>query len=330
MSEATTSIKPITRTIRYYAAGGTGINLLRSHRESAVLSQEIGVAEELFSFIDTSFANLHNVERNETFTLKGVDGSGSDRPKNAAAIKKALPEIMLANPAADMNVVIFSSAGGTGSVAGPIILEELLRQGKSLVAIVIGSHTTVKRTTNTIGTLTGLEKTSEAVGRPIVMYYYENDLTKSDADNNIKPSFVLGSLGTLCSGHNKAMDSSDIANALDYNNVTHHEPGLAMLNVVTKTEDVKGSVISYLALLKDEEQIPPHFEADYDKTGYMPADVRTQNNFYYTVSTEPLSELFDALVKKREKIAAQKQVGKVATKLGGASTYVDETGLVFD
>lgn len=330
MNEAVTSIKPITRSIRYYACGGTGINLLRSHREAVVLKDELGVADELFSFIDTSFANLHNVEREETFTLKGVDGSGSDRPKNAAAIKKALPEIMLANPAGDMNVVIFSSAGGTGSVAGPIILEELLRQDKSVLAIVIGSHTTVKRTTNTIGTLTGLEKTSEAVGRPIVMFYYENDLTKSDADNNIKPNFVLGSLGTLCSGQNKAMDSSDIANALDYHNVTHHEPGLAMLNVVTKADDVKGPVISYLALLKDEEQIPPRFEADYDKTGYLPAGVRTENNFYYVVSTDPLSELFDGLVKKREKIATQKQIGKVATKLGTRDTQVDGTGLVFD
>ena len=330
MNEVVTSIKPVTRAIRYYACGGTGINLLRSHREAVVLTREMSVAEEHFSFIDTSFANLHNAERSETFTLKGVDGSGSDRKKNAEAIAAVLPEIMLAHEPSDMNVVIFSSSGGTGSVAGPIILEELLQKGKSVLAIIIGSHTTVKRTTNTIGTLTGLELAAEEIGRPIVMFYYENDLDKSDADNNIKPSFVLGSLGTLCSGMNKSMDSSDIANALDYNNVTHHAPGLAMLNVVTKAEEVTAPVISYLALLKNEEQVPPRFTADYDKTGYMPEGTQTQNNFYYTVSTEPLSVLFDELKKKRDTIATQKQIHKTTTKLSTSETKRGSGRLVFD
>lgn len=326
----TTSIKAITRSIRYYACGGTGINLLRSHREAAVLQNELSVAHEHFSFIDTSLANLENVDTRETFTLKGVDGSGGDRRKNAEAMQKLLPQIMLDHEPTDMNVVIFSSAGGTGSVAGPLLLEELLSQGKSVIAIIIGAHTTLKRTTNTIGTLTGLEQAAERQGRPIVMYYYENDLSKSDADNNLKPSFVLGSLGTLCSGRNKSLDSSDINNALDYPVVTHHAPGLAMLNVHTKGEDVGEGVISYIALLKDEEQVPARITADYDKTGYLPQGTNTQNNYYYTVAVAPLSDLFDELNKKKANIAIQRKNGQSATRLSDGNTKTHTTGLVFD
>lgn len=337
MNEVITSgpevIKPKTRSIRYFACGGTGINILRSHREDLILAADGKKnAQEHFSYIDTSFANLHNVSVSDTFTLKGLDGSGSNRPKNAEAIMGVVPQILLAHEPADMNVVLFSASGGSGSVAGPLILEELLRQGKTAVAIVIGSHETLKRTTNVIGTLTGLEQAVDRLGRPIVMYYTENDLTKSVVDNNLLPKFVLSSLGMLGSGRNHALDSADIQNAFDYHLVSHNTPGLAMLDVFTKVEDIKKASarpIAYIALLAGEDQVAPQIEADYDKTGYLPSDAGSKNNFYYTVSVDHLSTLFDRLNGLKQTVALQKQTVQSTTKLSDTSTKTHATGLVF-
>lgn len=323
-----TVIKAITRSIRFYACGGTGINLLRSYRESLTLTQDPSAAEEFFSYIDTSIANLVGVALNDTFTLKGVDGSGSDRPKNAAKIMEALPDILVKHPSKDMNIVLFSSAGGTGSVAGPLMVEELLRQGKMVIAIIVGSHETTKRTTNTIGTLQGLELAVERVGRPIVMYYHENDLGKSIADNNLKPKFVMTALTLLGSGRNTALDSSDIQNMFDYHTVTQHTPGLAMLDVLTKVEEVTGKPISYNALLRDETQLPPAIKADYDKTGYLPADSQSKNNFYFTVGVDHLSSVFDNLNKVKDDVGMQKKVIQTTTKLA-SGVQASATGLVF-
>lgn len=322
-------VRPVTRTIRYYGCGGTGINLLRSHYENKRLQSDVTAKEE-FTFIDTSLANLHNVEISETFTLKGLDGAGGDRRKNVEAILAVLPKILVEHAPADLNIVIFSTAGGTGSTSGPLLIEELLRQGKAVLAIGIGSHTSIKRTTNTIETLTGLEGAVDRTGRPIVMFYHENDLTKSDIDNNLKANFVLNSIGLVASGLNKSLDSSDFNNALDYHRVTHNRPGLAMFDVATKIDDIKSPVISCIALLKDEKQVPPAIDADYDKAGYLPAGHGSENNFYYTVSTEPLSELFEVLKKKKATILMQKKTSQETTRLSDDSSKTHASGLVFD
>ena len=99
------------REIVYYACGGTGINLTRRYRENAQLESGIS-AKERFAYVDTSIANLHNVQADEVFKLEGVDGSGKDRSRNAAAVKQNLPSIMLQHQPGDMNVVIFSAGGG--------------------------------------------------------------------------------------------------------------------------------------------------------------------------------------------------------------------------
>jgi hypothetical protein len=340
MSEAlaTTAIEEVIkqrpRTIRYYACGGTGINLLRSHREDFVLGQgDLLAGQEFFSYIDTSFANLHNVPVSSTFTLKGVDGSGSDRPRNAAAIKKLLPDILLAHEPKDLNVFLFAASGGSGSVAGPLLLEELLSQGKMCVSIVIGSHETLKRTTNVISTLKGLEQAVNRLERPIVMFYHENDQEKSLIANNLTPKFVLGSMALLGSGRNKGLDSADVGNLFDFHNVTHNAPGLAMLDVFNRAEDIKKTgdrAIAYIALMRDEDSVIPRIDADYDKAGFLPSEVETKNDYFFTVSVGNMTEMFDRLNGLKDKVALKKKTQQATTKLSDSKTAVDETGLVFE
>jgi hypothetical protein len=137
----------------------------------------------------------------------------------------------------------------------------------------------------------------------------------------------------LGSGRNKALDSADIQNMFDYHLVSHNKPGLAMLDVFTKPEDLAKAAarpIAYISLLTGEDQVGPQVDADYDKTGYLPGDTGSKNNFFYTVSVDHLSSLFERLNKLKANIALQKQSQQATTQLSDAKTVTHATGLVFE
>lgn len=325
-----------TRTLRFYAAGGTAINLLRAYIENRPQDLTL-LADEKYSYIDTSIANLTNVKAEDVYRLQGVDGSGKDRPKNAAAIVDALPDILLNHPAADFNIVIFSAAGGTGSVAGPLMLENLLKEGKNACAIVVGSHDSLKATTNTIGTLQGLEGAVGRLERPVVMHYKENDLDQPHSTNNTSLLGVMQTLSMLVSGKNAHLDSADVNNLFNYHTVTHHQPALAMLDVYGEAAPLLEASkakrpIALAALLRTSEEVVPRINPDYDTVGYLPEGVKPapEHSFYYVVSTTALDGVFTELNSKRDLAEKQKQVTSKPTSLLGKGVEADKkSGLVF-
>jgi hypothetical protein len=320
------------RTIRFYACGGTAINQLRAYRDNHPGEPRLH-GDEKYSYIDTSFANLDGALMSETFTLKEADGSGSDRKKNAARIVGVLPEIMLAHQPADFNVVIFSLSGGTGSVAGPIILKELLAKGHKAVGVTSAAFTSGKKSSNAIDTLTGLELAVASVGRPVVLSYTPNDPNKTDSDNNIKPLFVLQTLAKLASGKNGHLDSSDVANLFDFHTVTNYKPSLALLDVYAGEEQLKSDVtnaIGIAGLLKDRTSVMPAINAAYDTVGYLPEDNREfANSFYFVVSIEKLNGVVKDMSERKAQAELKERVTNTVSTLATAGVVVDEaTGLV--
>lgn len=332
-------IEAQVRNVRFYGCGGTGINILRRYREGKSLEGEAIRANELFSYIDTGIANLHNIVASEAYVVTSSnpdheDGAGKDRRAWAADIKAALPQIMLAHTPGDLNVVIFGTAGGTGSVAGPLLLEALLAEGYNAVGIAIGNHDSLKATTNTISTLQGLETAVQRLGRPVVIHYKENDPMVTHSQNDIVPQFVMAALSVLSSGRNAHLDRSDVRNFFDYNKVTHHAPALAMLDVYVREDDLTASIehaITYAALLKSEADLAPRIPNDYDTVGYLPLTPQPQlNSYYFAVTTNRLAEIFRVLIDKRQAADKQKQVGQKSTSLLGGATSANDLGLVLD
>lgn len=324
-------LSPKVRSVRFYSAGGTGINLLRRYRENQPLERREIYADERYSYIDTSMANLRNVSLENVFILEGVDGSGSDRRRNAEAIQKAVPSILIAHPPADMNVVIFSASGGTGSVAGPLLLEAILAEGKSAVCLVIGTHESTRQTDNVINTLQGMELAVNRLNRPIIMHYAENDPLKTFGENDIRPQFVMGALSVLCSGRNGHIDSADVANLFDFHRVTHRTPSLAIIDVFAREEDLKdrSQALGYISLLKTEDEVAPRIAVEYSKTGYLPTTTEPRNSFYYLVCTERLNKVFATLQDRKKQSAMQKRVTNTTSSLIDDGAKVDSTGLVF-
>lgn len=329
--QGTEILNPKVRSVRFYSCGGTGINLLRRYRENQPLERRDIYAAEQYSYIDTSTANLRNVSLENVFILEGVDGSGSERRRNAEAIQKAVPSILIAHPPADMNIVIFSASGGTGSVAGPLLLEAILAEGKAAICLVIGTHESSRHTDNVISTLQGMELAVKRLNRPIVMHYTENDPSKTFGENDIRPQFVMGALSVLCSGRNGHIDSADVMNLFDFHRVTHRVPSLAILDIFAREEDLqeRNQALGYLSLLKSEEEVSPRIASEYSKTGYLPTSPDPRNSFYYLVCTDRLNKVFSALQDRKKQSALQKRVTNTTTSLIDDTASVDSTGLVF-
>lgn len=326
-------LAPHNRTVRFYGAGGAGINLVRARMEDRKLSKGQR-AVELYSLIDTSLSNLHNADNEMTYTFRGVDGSGGNPATNAARIKEQLPDLLDKNPPADTNIIVCSNGGGTGPAVLPTLAGHLLNEGHTVIVVMVGMgpDETLRTIRNGLITFKNLELKVEEAQRPLAMLYCELDPTKSLSINNVIPLFVMDMLSILCSGHNPRIDKADIDHMFDYHKVTSQVPALSLLNVTLKEDDLRSqkNVTSYLALMSDDDKPAPRIQADYGKHGLLAPEAEMKNDVYFTVQAN-IEPIYDRLMEMEKAAASRKTVKVEKTRLSSGKESVDDaSGLLFD
>lgn len=299
--------------LKIYACGGTAANVITKYRKTEFFNPtKVDV-----SFMDTSRANIpDDVDDSEVFIVGGK-GSGAIRGKNHLNIADRVPSAILSHPPGDLNVVLFSGGGGTGSVFGPAIVRELIASGEDVVAIVVGSDDSINNMVNTRNTLATLENMAiNVLDAPIVMCYHRNyDVGSDRVDNSIINNLEL--LRVIHGAKPSGLDESDIHHWLRYPLVTTATPSLAILDIVTNdtVDEVASSAISVLSIginhdvvrnigiameyntfgiVEDEDDLPTNFEAAH----YIINDERV---------SEYVSELDDLIAKSKAHITARKQ-----------------------
>lgn len=291
------SAVPAVGTIRLYCAGGGGINLGKKY--GGPLPDYIGSAKVMTTYVDTSKTNLHDVpDAENVFVLPELDGSGKVRKENHEAIAQMVPRILKDHPPADFNLVIFTASGGTGSVAGPLILAELLTRGENTVAIVIGSEESVITSTNTFNTLKSLDHIARSKGKPVVMHYSNNARGTKRSDIDKEAMFVISSLSVLASRQNKELDSMDVANWLNFTKTTSVPAQLALLKVYSEADEVDrlaGEAFTMAALLRDEDEEQPQLKPEYSCAGYYREDAKIATSLFFVVETEGLRGVLNHL-----------------------------------
>lgn len=328
-----TIIAPHNRTLRIYGCGGGGINVTRARMTSRSLYKD-NRAEEQYTLIDTSLSNLEGADKEDTYTLKGVDGSGGNPATNAAKIKAQLPDMLDANPPADTNIIVFSNGGGTGSAAAPILARHLLEAGHTVIIVMIGmsGEEALRTVRNALITVKNLELAVEMSGRPLATVYAPLNPNESMQVNNALPLFALDSISVLVSGKNHRIDKADIDNFLDYQNVTNQTPALSLLNINLEKEKLmaRNKVTSYLALMQDDDTPAPRIQSDYAKHGLLSSGSSFNHPLFYTL-TANLGDVYDDL-KEMEKVATNRKSARVETTRlsSGKETVNDDSGLLYD
>lgn len=260
--------------ITVFACGGAGINVvskLEKHRNSddpnfAIISPV---------YIDMSRSNVvkhPNLPPSHIYVPDDKDGSGKVRVSNKDTIVQHTPQILHMFKPGDLNIVVHSTSGGSGSVSAPALVTELLARDQDVVVFAIGSHDSVIEIENNVKTLRDYESIAAKRQRPVAMHYQENpmDGKREEVDTTIQN--VILQLAALFSRNNGALDSADLRNWLNYHNLTAFPPKLVILDSETGVVDSDvsgGTVISVATLAKEGMSTSPGQTVEYHCTGFI-------------------------------------------------------------
>lgn len=266
-----------TPTLRIYAAGGAAINIVREVYRPEGQGNEPGFANMEITFLDTSRSNMPKNADKDFYLVQSVgeakvDGSGKVRSTNYDAVQIAIPEILHRHPASDLNIVVHSASGGSGSIIAPLLVQELLEQRKQVIVLMIGSTTCIQEIKNTINTILSYQGISTLKNRPVIAHYLENGRRPvSENDNSIRMAILL--LAAVWSGENHGLDSRDLHHFLDYQYVSQHPVGLSGLKIKADgklDEPEKGQAISsVVSIVRDGEDPDPGLVVGYHSFGRL-------------------------------------------------------------
>lgn len=284
--------------VSVYACGGCGINIaskLLDYNHS-----KEGLADLDVVFLDTSHANLdRNKKHDKTYVVDGLDGSGKVRAENHKQISECVLDILQTFKPSDLNVVLSSGSGGSGSVIAPSLVQELLLRNIPVIVITVGSMDSRIELENTIKTLKSYDAIAQIRKSPVVSMYFENkkESPRKDNDENICKSIVA--FLALFSKQNKELDSSDLHNWLFYNRVTSYDPHLSHLDFYPKDIKVSKpkSVISVATLLTDGADTSTNANVEYQCVGYTSEEVMTLIDGNVPLHVGIVDGVFSSIVK---------------------------------
>ena len=260
------------RKMKLYALGGAGCNIGSNFLKIAGQHTH-GFADIECVFVDTSKSNLSSkIPQEQIYLVDGLDGSGKLRSSNFNIINECVNDILHRFKPSDINVVLSSAGGGSGSVLAPVIVSELLSRDEAVIVINVGSTSSRIETENTLKTLKSFEVISQKAQKPVIMAYRENtpETPRFEVDNDIEIMVTI--LAAIFSGDNRELDMSDLRNFLNYDKVTTYRPKLAGLDFSTKEIAVgKGQALVSLVTLVDEKTSSEvTVPTEYQAVGYVP------------------------------------------------------------
>lgn len=156
-------------TVSIIAAGGCGQNILKKILQSnPKFDQNIE-----YRIIDTSASNVAGLESIQ-FDAIGELGSGKDRGKNLDAIQKYIdthPDLF--KQAKDITFILFSLAGGSGSVIAPLLAHRIMRNtNKAVVLVAVVDNSSERDCINSINTIRSFAASAEKNGHyfPVMLF----------------------------------------------------------------------------------------------------------------------------------------------------------------
>lgn len=282
--------------VTIYGCGGTGISLLKR-----LLRTDLdGLAEVNEGYVDGSRSNTDEagLDKDHWYFLDGVDGAGKIRASNYNVTDRSISDILLRIKPSELNLIIFSGSGGSGSVIGPKIAEALFAQGKAVIFFVVGSTESGKATENTLKTLYSLHDMGRKANQAAVTCYDDNENNSRNEEVNQVMIESLRATLLLYSGRHEGMDSADVLTWARPVIGAGIPPQLTLLDITNdrKTALEIDSPISVAELYGDDKPLEGTIPADYNTYGQL--RTRGNNSLYYLIYTQGLDKLFAELKSK--------------------------------
>lgn len=307
------STRPVGK-IRIYGCGGGGVNIGKEYLEAG---HSADIANIEACFIDTSDANLEDRLVDKTWLFDNLDGSGAIRQSNVEVIQKAVPDILRKFEPADVNIVVFTLAGGTGSVAGPLILQQLLNDGHMAIAIVVGAKHSGRNAENTIGTVRTLDAIRQQTGKPVIMHLGINSSNApTDAAVDREAHLMITSLAVLCSRRNHKLDTGDLRSLFDFTKSTTAPAQMCRIHVADSTDAfnklMKSGPLAAAFLLRESTESVPDLFVPYSTWGVMPNVAQAQTSLFFGIENGSMGELHKLVSDLQKEVDVQKKAAAPA------------------
>ncbi len=293
----------MSTNIRIYAAGGCGINIA-SWFEQFKGKDDISTIE--VCYLDTSEANLKRVDSVDTYLVKGgSSGSGKIQRTNLEPIRESVCDMLVKFPPAQLNIVISSASGGSGSVINILLVKELLAQDQNVVTFLVGSTGSAIEIDNTTFTIRSYERAAKDSGKPIVCHYLENGVDGGRTEVNTRVHKAIVRLAGLFASSNEEIDATDLRNFLDYTKHSKTPPHMVALEFGSgQLKDAPyGRIIAVATLAHRDQEAEIEAFVDYHTTGVISDDTAAHLQL-----TEPLHfVIIEGLVEEVYQKIAERQ-----------------------
>jgi len=234
--------KGVTHKYSLYALGGCGIKI-------AAMIPDVA---DLFNVttIDTSQSEdaLLTGNINRIYLADDKDGSGAVKAAKYSVLKAGIPPVVESTDPTDVCFVAFSISGASGSTAAYILIEELIKLGKSVVAIASLNASNELRTKNSLKTLLGLHNLAAKSNVNLPLYLgMDTNLVAQDRQS---AAFILAASAMLNPGV-VGVDATDRTNFLSPCNIKdiNLHPSLLSISLTYGTDTENADISNFASSL---------------------------------------------------------------------------------
>lgn len=277
-----------------HLCGGTGISLSKSAFES-VASLGDGFSDVEFNYLDASTRSIDKIpaeERRGKFwqvtklklTDAEIQGGGGERRAIFQDIRNFIPKYIDEKGyhkriTGEYHMVVFSGSGASGSVIGPLLIDNLLATGIPVIAVVVGDSGNAMYAKNTLNTLSSINNMAMNRKKPLSVIYANNHSFGQGSGNagekhvNERIRNIVSVLSLFLSGNNLEIDQKDMEGFVDqsmYTTITV-PAGLYGLSVFSNDIDIPEGSIPTMArtLTLQGEEAKLNIELMHHKVGYI-------------------------------------------------------------
>lgn len=298
-------------TISIWACGGGGINVVGSIPRTG---EDKGHESAVRYYLDTSDRNMRqnglDPSDENVFLLPGANGSGGLMSENKAEIADSIGKLLAKYPRSDLNIIVSSASGGSGSPFALYLAKELLERDEAVVVLMMGSFESSRRIENTLASVRSLNGICRATNKPIAFTYRQND-RPDDKDVNAAIQSDIRSLCLLYSNRLGTIDAKDLYHWNRFEKVCdkdHYTPMPYLLSIYggndpemfTKIKEPI-SVASVYNSGVEPENLKFDIIPSYTTHGIMQDSTMSIDSIHYVVSRDALDDIVGELLSVKDK-----------------------------
>ena len=209
-----------------FGVGGCG-------KVAAIRYSKAGKLNKKITTIDTSGVT-DDIPGVESIRIDGLNGSGKLRRYNAEQITNFVVDYTSKTVFAPVNVIIFSFSGGSGSVIGPLLVAEILRQKKTAIVIGVIDTDSEIDTINAFNCLTSVDMITDKQKGYLPIVLFDNNFGRLVVDRGVDK--IMSNLSCILDTPYIGLDTQDRIKFFNPKVFDGVSGGIRMLNV-TKRDD---------------------------------------------------------------------------------------------